>query len=656
VSKSKTPSPFPTSDEILDFIRQSPKRAGRREIANAFDLNKEQTRELSVVMKELKDAGLIEGRRKGRQPPREKGALPPVSVIEISGQDADGEVLAKPVSWESRNPPPAIYVMPDRPGKTEARPAPGPGDRMLARLSAVGDGTYEARIIRRLPTGAKRLLGIYSIVDGKGRVQPTDKKSKGEVIIDKADSLDAKSGDLVRIEVRPGRKRYGLSQGKVIERLIGTGGAKSISLITIHDFEIPDRFPDEALEQAAAAGPAPAEGREDLRDIPLVTIDGADAKDFDDAVRAEPDDDADNPGGWKLIVAIADVAWYARPGNALDREAYQRGNSVYFPDRVVPMLPEALSNGWCSLVEDEDRPCMAAHIRIDADGNMLGHRFTRAVMRSTARLTYNQVQAARDGTLDEKTSPLVNDVIAPLYGAYEALARARKARGVLEIEMPERRILIGEEGQVTGVETRERFDSHKLIEEFMITANVAAAETIQKLKLPCMYRIHDEPPHEKVESLRQFLDSLGIRLARGQVMKAKVFNGILERVHDKPEARMVNEVVLRSQSQAEYSPNNIGHFGLALRDYAHFTSPIRRYSDLLVHRALIRGLKLGPGGLEKGHPDFTGMGEHISNTERRAVGAERSANDRFTAAFLSERIGARFSARVSGVTRFGLFS
>ena len=649
---TKTPC-FPSRDEILDFIRRSPKRAGRREVARAFGLDKKQAKALSAVIKELKDQGLIEGRRKGRKDrkgPLEKNALPPVTVIEITGTDRDGEVMARPLKWDEASPPPDIYLIP-------TKPAPGPGDRILARLNMTGDGAYEARTIRRLPGGPggpKRVLGIYAIVDGRGRIRPTDKRLRSEVVIEARDSLDARPGDLVRAEIKSG-KRLGLMRGKIIERLAATDGAKSIGMITLHDHDIPVRFAEDALEQAAKAGEAAVEGREDLRDRPLVTIDGADARDFDDAVMAVADSDPKNPGGWLITVAIADVAWYVRPGDALDRAAYERGNSVYLPDRVTPMLPEQLSNGWCSLVEGEDRPCMAAHIRIDAEGNIIKHSFTRAIMRSRARLTYEAVQAAHDGNPDAKTRPLNDTAISPLYGAFAALARARAKRGALELEIPEQQIIIGDGGEVAAIEIRERFDSHKLIEEFMIAANVAAAEAIGKLRLACMYRIHDEPPREKLESLRRFLDSLGIRLARGQVMRAAVFNAILARARDKPHAHMVNQVVLRSQSQAEYSPDNIGHFGLALRNYAHFTSPIRRYADLLVHRALIRGLRLGQGGLEKEHRDFTEMGDHISATERRATSAERSARDRFTAAYLGNRIGTDFSARISGVTRFGLF-
>jgi ribonuclease R len=646
--KPKTPAPFPSREEILKFIEETPGRVGKREIARAFRLDTRQKMQLKKLLKEMKEDGQIQ-RKAGRRF-SEPGSLPAVGVVVIIGPDTDGEIRAEPMTWDEDTPPPAIYMAPERRGS----PALAPGDRVLARLTRSEDKSYEGRTIRRIGSAAEKILGIYTLVEGQGRLKSTSRKAKGDYFIAKGDSLDAREGDLVRCEVLPGR-RTGLRLAKVLERLDTEGEATSISLIAIHDHDIPCDFTNEALDLAAAAKAAPLGKREDLRDIPLVTIDGADARDFDDAVFAEPDQDKKNPGGWHLIVAIADVAWYVRPGDALDSGAYERSNSVYFPDRVVPMLPEALSNGWCSLVPNEDRPCMAAHMWINGAGELIKHRFVRALMRSHARLTYEQAQAARDGNTDENTAPLTQNVIAPLYGAYEALNKARHKRGVLELDLPERRIVIATDGQVERVEMRERFDSHKLIEEFMVTANVAAAETLEKKRQPCMYRIHDEPSMEKMEALRQFLDSLSIRLAKGQVIRAETFNRILDKVKDTPNASLVNDVVLRSQSQAEYNPDNIGHFGLALRRYCHFTSPIRRYADLLVHRALISGLGLGDGGLGDDVRDFGRMGETLSKNERRAAAAERSSVDRFCALYLAEKVGSIFPGRVNGVTRFGLF-
>jgi ribonuclease R len=553
------------------------------------------------------------------------------------------------VEWSSEAPPPRIYIILERSG----RHAVGPGDRLLCRLRRIDRRSYEGRIIRRLEEQPRRILGVYRRVAEQGRLHPTDRRIRAEPLVADADSMGAREGELVQAELLPGN-RLGLPQARVVEKLGSVGDARAVSLIAILDHAIPTVFSPEALKQAEAAHEAPLGKRTDLREVPLVTIDGEDARDFDDAVWAEADPDDKNPGGWHLIVAIADVSWYVRPNDPLDRNAYERGNSVYFPDRVVPMLPEALSNGWCSLKPREERPCMVAHLWIDADGDLLRHRFERALMRSAARLTYEQVQAARDGHPDETTAPLSESVLAPLYGAFASLLKDRVKRGVLELEVAERRVII-ENGKVIDIRPRLRLDSHKLIEEFMITANVAAAETLERLKQPCMYRVHDVPSLEKLDALRDFLETIGLSLPRGQVIRPAQFNRILERAAEGPNQQMVNETVLRSQAQAVYSPDNIGHFGLALRRYAHFTSPIRRYADLLVHRALIRGLGLGDGGLETGHRDFHEMGEHISATERRAVGAERDAVDRYTAAFLADRVGARFVGRVSGVTRFGLF-
>ncbi len=654
--RPKAPSPFPSREEILRFIHESTGTVGKREIARAFRLDSRQKMELKKVLREMElDGSLQKGRGRRFSEP---GTLPSVSVVEVTGLDMDGEVLAKPVPWDFPPPVPVIYMAPEKRG----HPALGFGDRVLARLtptertSAEEAPVYEGKTIRRLTTSPSKVMGMLEDVGGRFRLRPTDRRTKSEMIVEFPDAEGCTSGDLVRAELMPGR-HYGLKRARVVENLASADNPRAASVIAIHDHGLPVDFPSDALKQANAASAAPMEDREDLREVPLVTIDGADARDFDDAVWAEPDDDPDNEGGWHIIVAIADVSWYVRPDSSLDKSAYLRGNSVYFPDRVVPMLPEALSNGWCSLVPDEDRPCLAAHMWLSKQGKLLRHRFCRAMMRSHARLTYAQVQAFQnEGKVPEHLDETLLDiVIRPLYGAYESLSKARTNRGVLELEIPERQVLIGEDGTVSGIVNRDRFDSHKLIEEFMIAANVAAAETLEKRRQPCLYRIHDQPSMEKMELLREFLDSLNLPVPKGQVMRAAQFNGILQKVADTPKADMVNTVILRSQSQAEYNPDNIGHFGLNLMRYCHFTSPIRRYSDLVVHRALIRGLKLGEGGLEKDHRDFRDMGSHLSDTERRAAAAERDAVDRFTAGYLSSHVGSDFTGRITGVTRFGLF-
>ncbi len=639
---ARKPAPFPTTDQILEFIKETPGNVGKREIARAFRLDAEQKRDLKKVLRELEQTGAIEKGRKRRF--REPGSLPEVAVLVVTGPDSEGDLTARPANWDEEDEPPLILMAPDRrPG-----PALGSGERVLARLAHAGDGAYQARVIRRLGMGPLQVMGIFRREGDFRRIEPIDRRARYGFSVQAHEAMDAKDGELVRAETKGGGR--GERWAKVVERLGPGDGPGAISAISLRQHDIPVDFTPEAISQAEAAAAAPIDKREDLRDVPLVTIDGEDARDFDDAVFAESDGD----GGWRLIVAIADVAWYVRPGDALDKCGYERGNSVYFPDRVVPMLPEALSNGWCSLRPHEERPCMAAHMRIDGDGRLVGHHFSRAVMRSAARLTYDQVQRARDGDPDEATGPLLETVIAPLYGAFEALSRAREGRGVLELDLPERRVMLDELGNVATVAVRPRWDSHKLIEEFMIAANVAAAETLERMKLPCMYRVHDEPTREKLDALREFLESVDLRLPRGQVIRPEQFNRILDRARGTPNERMVSEVILRSQAQAQYAPDNIGHFGLALRRYCHFTSPIRRYSDLLVHRALIAGLKAGAGGLaEEG--DFDEMGEHLSKTERRAAAAERDAVDRFTASFLADQVGAVLPGRINGVTRFGLF-
>lgn len=641
---ARPPAQLPTREQILAFVEDSPTPVGRREIARAFDVKGPMRAELRGLLKEMADAGDLDmGRKRKVAAP---GALPEVTVLEVTGTDADGEVLARPVGRDEETPP-RIHVLADR------RSGPmGPGDRALCRLERKGDAFYIAQVIRRIGRTTPRTLGVFEKTADGGRVRPTDKKAKSEIRIPSGDENSAKTGDLVTVEIMP-KGRLGLPVGRVVERFAGVADPRSFSRIAIHEQEIPDRFPEAAVAQAERAKPVSLGKRTDLRHVPLVTIDGIDARDFDDAVFAEADDDPANPGGFRLLIAIADVAHYVRPGDALDREARKRGNSVYFPDQVVPMLPEALSNGLCSLRPDEDRACMAVEIVIDAAGKKRRHRFLRGLMRSQARLTYRQVQQAWDGG---SRDGIPDGVLEPLYGAFEALRKARTERGALDIELPEKRVILDEAGNIAEIGIRERLDAHMLIEEYMVLANVCAAETLEDRRQPCMYRVHETPDPEKVDALAKVLDGLGIAFAKGQVVRPKTFNGVLAKVKGAPHERMVNELVLRSQSQAVYAPDNLGHFGLALTRYAHFTSPIRRYSDLLVHRALIRGLKLGDDGLRPDDDaEFQELGEHISMTERRAATAERTTLDRYLARHLADRVGGIFPGRINGVTRFGVF-
>lgn len=483
-------------------------------------------------------------------------------------------------------------------------------------------------------------------------LETTNRRDKEQYIIRNPAKAEQLAGSLVAAK-RTKNVKKGRQEVELTEALGNPDDPRAISLIAIHANEIPDRFPDEVLAEAEKLTGTPLDGkRTDLRALPLVTIDGPDSRDFDDAVFAEKDGD-----GWHLLVAIADVAQYVRPGSALDAEAYRRGNSTYFPDCVVPMLPEALSNDLCSLIPHEDRACLAVHLWIDKAGELTRWQFVRGTMKSHARLTYEQAQAAKDGKPDQTTKPLLAKVIEPLYGAFACLLDARVKRGTLDLDLPERKVEIAEDGAVKAITIRERLDSHRLIEEFMVLANVAAAVQLEGKGGTCLYRVHDKPTEIKLEALRDFLDTLGISLAPGKQLHPRMLTQVLENAAGTEQAQVVNEIMLRSQAQAVYSHENIGHFGLALAKYAHFTSPIRRYADLIVHRGLIRACGLGSGGLtEKEIAKLEEIAAHISGTERRSVMAEREAVDRFVALFLTNKVGAVFEARISGVARFGLFA
>ena len=646
----RKPAPFPSKQDVLRFIEESPGRVGKREIVRAFRISGEDRVALKRLIRDLQDDGLL--RRAGKRRVTGAATLPAVCVVESTEIDLDGELLARPVRWDGDEAPPRILMVPGAPGARGPAP-PGIGDRVLTRLRRADEGGYEGRAIRLLEAGPRQVLGVFEPTSDGGRIHPTDRRARKSYIVAAGEALAAKRGEIVRAQALPGR-RLGLPRAKITERLGTIDAPRSIGLLAIHSHGIPTEFSAAALAQAEAAAAPGAAGRSDLRPLPLITIDGPDARDFDDAVWAEPDPNANNPGGWHAIVAIADVAHFVRPGDALDGEARERGNSVYLPDRVVPMLPEALSNGLCSLNAGEERPCLAAHLWLSAEGKLRRHRFERGLMRSAARLTYEQVQAVADG--HEDAEALRETAIAPLYGAYKALRAARGRRGALEIELPERRVHFAEDGSVADIRPEPRFDSHRLIEELMIAANVAAAETLEAKGGLCMYRVHDQPDLAKLESLRPFLAGLGFKLSRSRAMKPENFNQILRKAAETPHAYLINTVILRAQSQAEYSPRNLGHFGLGLPRYAHFTSPIRRYADLLVHRALIAALGLGPGGLPKNAAaGAEAVATHISQTERRAALAERDAMDRYAASYLAERVGAVMSGRIAGVTRFGLF-
>ncbi len=665
-----TDAALPSKAAILAFIAgqreairdgEAPSRKiGKREIARAFGIKGDARVDLKRLLRELEHEGALE--RRGKIVSK-AGALPDMIVADMVGRDRDGELIAKPSDWDSaeQGPAPRILVR----GPRERRPgqlAPGVGDRALLRIETASgedaEPAYTGRVVKLLAKARLRVLGVMRLDPRTGaRVVPVDKKnSSSEFAVPDGDRAGAEDGELVAVEPIGRPRNYGLQAVRVVERLGSTRSEHAVSTIAILTHAIPYVFKPEVIAEAESVRPVSRHGREDWRGLPLVTIDPPDAKDHDDAVHASPDDATDNVGGFIVTVAIADVACLVAPGSALDRQALERGNSVYFPDRVLPMLPERISTDLGSLRPGLDRPALAVRLVLGSDGRKRRHSFHRVMMRSAARLSYAQAQEAIDGRPDEVVAPLLDPVLKPLWAAFHVAERARQSRAPLDFDLPERKIVLNRDGMVDRVVVPPRLEAHRLIEEFMILANVAAAESLEARQQMLVYRVHDQPSLTKLNALQEFLQSIDIKFAKGQVLRPALFNGILAHVKGTEHEHLVNEVVLRSQAQAEYAIENYGHFGLNLPRYAHFTSPIRRYADLIVHRALIRALSLGSDGL----PDYDSkeMGEmaaRISAAERRAMAAERETTDRLVAAFLADRIGHTFSARVSGVTRSGFF-
>ena len=640
---------LPGRQQILDFIASSAQPAGKREIARAFGLSAQDKIALKALLKDMADEGLIDS-----SPGRafhKMGGVPKVTVLRVI--DVEGEQpIAVPERWEADSPPPKLRVI-----ERGRRSALGPGDRILARTEEKGAG-WIAHPMKTLARGEALVLGVLHDEGGKLWLKPVDKREKRDWPV--SDAGHAGAGDLVLAEKagRPPRMTV-----RVTDILGDPFAPRSFSLIAIHKHGIPDVFPDEALAEAERVVKWPlGEGREDLRHLPIVAIDPADARDHDDAVWAAPDDDPANPGGFRAIVAIADVSFYVRPGGALDRQAKKRGNSVYFPDCVVPMLPETLSADICSLRQGEDRAALACHLTIGRDGTIKAWRFTRAVVRVAANIAYEDAQAAIDGNGDANgeaapSSAIVKGALEPLWAAWRALSRARDARAPLDLDLPERRVVLDEKGRILSVAPRERLDAHRLIEDYMIAANVAAARALEAKHAPVMYRVHEPPSREKLVALKDYLATFGVAFALGQVIRPATFNHVLERIGDADFRPQVMEQVLRTQTQAYYAPVNAGHFGLALGSYAHFTSPIRRYADLVVHRSLVDAYGLGEGGLTRQEAgEMARLGELISAAERRAMEAERETIDRYVAAYLASHVGDVLETRITGVQRFGFFA
>jgi ribonuclease R len=671
MAKKPKKGELPTREQVLDFIQSADQAAGKREIAKAFGLKGPDKIALKKLLKDMGDEGLIDagpGRAFHRM-----GGVPKVTVLRVINIDEAGRALAVPERWEGEGEAPRLRVL-ERRGRGAT--ALGVGDRILSRTEDRGDH-WVAHPMKKLLKGSELVLGVVHKEGDNHWLRPVEKKERRELPI--TDLGDAQPGDLVLAE-KTGRPPRIAAR---VDSILGDPFApRSFSLIAIHKHGIPDTFPDEVLAEAERVSELPLGEREDLTHIPIVAIDPADARDHDDAVWAAPDDDPANAGGWKAIVAIADVSFYVRPGSQIDREARKRGNSVYFPDRVVPMLPEILSAEVCSLKEGEDRAAMVCHLQVTKDGQFKSWRFTRARVRIHANIAYEDAQAAIDAAeagerIEVASSPcsmpeielapppvapeIVDSTLRPLWDCWRAMYAARQKRGPLELDLPERRVMLDEKGRITSVAPRERLDAHKLIEDYMIAANVAAAKALEAKKTSVMYRVHEPPSREKLVALKEYLKTFEIEFALGQVIRPGTFNRIIERVGEADFRPQVMEQILRTQTQAYYGPENHGHFGLALGSYAHFTSPIRRYADLVVHRALVRAYRLDPEARasqltdqEDAAMDVTG--ELISQLERRAMQAERETMDRYVAAYLSEQVGTLVDCRITGVQPFGFFA
>ncbi|WP_288411094.1 VacB/RNase II family 3'-5' exoribonuclease [uncultured Sphingomonas sp.] len=643
--RTKTPPGLPTREQILDFIQSSDTPAGKREIARAFGLSAQQKIALKALLKDMADEGLIDS-APGRAF-HKMGGLPKVTVLRVADVDDGGNVWAVPERWEADTPPPKVRVR-----ERGRRSALGIGDRILARTEEAGNG-WAAYPMKKLDRAAEAVLGVLRAEGDKLWLQGVDKKERREVPV--SDAGGAAPGDLVLAAMagRPPR-----ITARVVERLGDPFEARSFSLIAIHKHGIPDVFSEEVLAEAKKVAGYPVKDREDLRHLPIVAIDPIDARDHDDAVWARADDSGDNEGGWQAIVAIADVSFYVRPGSDLDKSARSRGNSVYFPDRVVPMLPEILSADVCSLKAGQDRAALVCHLTIAKDGTLKAWRFTRAVIRVAANIAYEHAQAAIDGVEGAPVpGELVENALKPLWACWAALAKARAKREPLDLDLPERRIVLDEKGRILSVAPRERLDSMRLIEDYMIAANVAAAKALEAKKAPVMYRVHEPPTREKLVALKDYLETFDVPFALGQVVRPATFNHILDRIGEADFRPQVMEQILRTQTQAFYGPQNHGHFGLGLGSYAHFTSPIRRYADLIVHRSLVGSYALGEGALPaEDAANMERVGEAISGLERRAMEAERETVDRYVAAYLAEHVGTVMEARITGVASFGFFA
>jgi len=638
-------NPIPSREFIIEILKQNDRPLSRRAITKLLDLKgEEQTEALRRRLRAMERDGQVLRNRKNAY-----GIVSKMNLI-------TGRVMGHPDGFG--------FLIPDEGGEDlflndREMHVVLHGDRAIARMSGEDRrGRKEGQIVEVLERGNSLVVGRLITDAGFYYLIPNNRRISQDILIPPESLMDAQVGQIVEIEITEHPNKHRSPLGKVVN-VLGDHMAPGMEIeIALRAFDLPHIWSVKALEQAEAFGSeipkAEIEGRLDLRDLPLLTIDGEDARDFDDAVHAEKL----KSGSWRLWVAIADVSSYVQPKTPLDKDAQERATSVYFPSQVIPMLPEALSNGLCSLNPNVDRLCLVCEMVVNPEGKLESHKFHQAVMNSKARLTYNKVAAILvDGDKAlRKDYAAVLPGLETMYDLFKAMLKAREDRGAIDFEMTETQFIFDDNRKLKIIEPRERNDAHRLIEEFMVAANVSAAQFILKHELPALFRVHETPSEEKLASLREFLGELGLALGGGDEPEPAHYASLLKNAHKRPDAHLIQTVMLRSLKQAVYSPDNVGHFGLSLEAYAHFTSPIRRYPDLQVHRAIrhiISGKKKSTW--PSTHDEMIKLGEHCSMASRRADEATRDVSDWLKCEFMQERVGEVHEGIISGVTAFGLF-
>ncbi len=641
---NKYDNPIPSREFILDILKQNNRPLSQRSIARLLGLKGEQqTEALRRRLRAMeRDGQLLRNR---------KNAYGVVSKMNL----VTGRIMGHPDGYG--------FLIPDEGGddlflsEREMRVVLH-GDKAIARITGTDRrGRKEGAIVEVIQHGNERIVGRLIADAGLFYLIPNNRRISQDILIPPSELMDAQNGQIVEIEITEHPNKHRSPLGKVVN-VLGDHMAPGMEIdIALRAFDLPHVWPIDVIQQAEQFGdeiPSSAiDGRLDLRTLPLVTIDGEDARDFDDAVYAEKL----NSGNWKLWVAIADVSYYVEPNSALDKEAHQRGTSVYFPSQVIPMLPEALSNGLCSLNPKVDRLCMVCEMVINTDGELESYQFHQAVMNSKARLTYTDVAAMLvngDTTLRQKYNAILPG-LESMYDLFKVMLKAREKRGAIDFALTETQFIFDDNRKLNSIIPRERNDAHRLIEEFMVAANVAAARYLLSQQLPTLFRVHESPSEEKLAGLREFLGELGLSIGGGSEPTPAHYAELLQKAKQRPDAHLIQTVMLRSLKQAVYSPDNAGHFGLALDAYAHFTSPIRRYPDLLVHRAIRHAITKGNKDWPLSHENMLQLGEHCSMTSRRADEATRDVSDWLKCEFMQNRVGETHSGIISGVTGFGLF-